>query len=586
MTTTDQKTILDSYLKLQNGSDIRGVALDGVPGEKVNLDIGTAHYIGRAFARWLRNKNCGHDTKGNIQLTVSVGCDPRISGTSLGDSFCEGLIAEGVNIYLCGIASTPAMFMSTLFDSFNCDGAVMITASHLPFNRNGFKFFDKDGGLDKGDIKEILTAAAAIEAGTDTDPYPVFEEGMLMEGDLMDRYCKHLCELICDGVGIAGYVSDDSNKCECASNPAKRSLPLEGLRIVVDAGNGSGGFYANKVLRPLGAEVIGCYLEPDGNFPNHIPNPENKEAMDSICSAVKEHGADLGIIFDTDVDRSAAVDENGHEIARNGIVALAAALVSEKHPGTTVVTDSITSDQLAVFLEKDLGMKHLRFKRGYKNVINKAIELNEAGEECYLAIETSGHAAIRDNHFLDDGAYLATLIVIKTAKLAAEGKKISSMLAGLEEPADATEVRMKLSGDDFAAVGDRILRELEDWIRSGSAGLKGSDMGSSTKTNDGSGIAEGTFGFELVEPNYEGVRANYCGGSCGTGSDDFQIGSEGTFFDGSEGTVTGWFLLRKSLHDPIMPLNIESNQPGGCKIIAERLKAFLCRYEELDTSGL
>ena len=263
--------------------------------------------------------------------------------------------------------------------------------------------------------------------------------------------------------------------------------------------------------------------------------------MASICAAVKEHGADLGIIFDTDVDRSAAVDENGHEIARNGIVALAAALVGEKYPGTTVVTDSITSDQLAVFLEKDLGMRHLRFKRGYKNVINKAIELNEAGEECHLAIETSGHAAIKENHFLDDGAYLATLIVIRAAKLAAEGKKISSMISSLEEPADATEIRMKIAGEDFGASGDKILAELEEWIKSCGAGDPL---------------------FELVLPNYEGVRANY------------------------RGEITGWFLLRKSLHDPIMPLNIESDQPGGCGVIAAELKKFLSRYDELDTSEL
>lgn len=594
MKASTREDILQKYLKLQNGSDIRGVALEGVPGEDVNLDINTSYFIGRAFARWLRNKYCGYNTSSNndaydccnsansnecFEFTISVGQDPRLSGFVLADTFIEGVLLEGVNVYNCGLASTPAMFMSTIFDSFDCDGAVMITASHLPFNRNGFKFFSKEGGLDKGDIKEILSIAAAIEEDFATpvdsrhgavsgdaksgDLWCIpSREGTMMKGELMDRYCRHLCELICDGIGVAD-----------------NSLPLEGLKIVVDAGNGAGGFYADKVLQPLGADVVGCYLEPDGNFPNHIPNPENKEAMASICSAVKEHNADLGIIFDTDVDRSAAVDENGHEIARNGIVALAAALVGEKHPGTTVVTDSITSDQLAVFLESDLGMKHLRFKRGYKNVINKAIELNDAGEECYLAIETSGHAAIKDNHFLDDGAYLATLIVIKTAQLAAEGKKISSMISGLEEPADAIEVRMKLTGDDFAAVGDRILAELEEWIRgnsdcssscSDSTG-SGNNSAGSNNCADSSLTIDGSSYFQLVEPNYEGVRAKFSNTTAGSNASP---------------EVTGWFLLRKSLHDPIMPLNIESNQVGGCAVIAEKLRDFLARYEELDISSL
>ena len=209
-----------------------------------------------------------------------------------------------------------------------------------------------------------------------------------------------------------------------------REKPLAGLKIVVDAGNGAGGFYATKILEPLGADVSASqFLEPEGSFPNHAPNPENKEAMASICRRVVESGADLGLIFDTDVDRSSAVDKNGKEISRNGIVAMAAALIAREHPGTTVVTDSITSDELTEYLEQCLGLKHLRFKRGYKNVINKSIELNEEGIDSQLAIETSGHAAYKENYFLDDGAYLATKIVIQAAQLMQQGEGIEVLLA-------------------------------------------------------------------------------------------------------------------------------------------------------------
>jgi phosphomannomutase len=141
----------------------------------------------------------------------------------------------------------------------------------------------------------------------------------------MAEYCAHLRNIIIEGVGAG-------------------EKPLEGMKIVVDAGNGGGGFYATEVLAPLGADVSDSqFLEPDGMFPNHAPNPENKEAMKAITSKVLEVGADFGLIFDTDVDRSSAVDKNGREIARNGIVAMAAALVAEEHPETTIVTDSITS---------------------------------------------------------------------------------------------------------------------------------------------------------------------------------------------------------------------------------------------------
>ena len=219
-----------------------------------------------------------------------------------------------------------------------------------------------------------------------------------------------------------------------------------GMKIVVDAGNGSGGFYAKKVLKPLGADVSDSqYLEPDGMFSNHAPNPEDPDAINSLMTRVVSKGADFGLIFDTDVDRSAAVDGRGHEIARNGIVAMAAALIADEHPGTTVVTDSITSRQLTDFLQEGLGMKHLRYKRGYRNVINKARELNQQGIDCQLAIETSGHAAFKGNYFLDDGAYLATKIVVEAARLRKQGKSLDSLIADLSSPADEKEVRIPIA---------------------------------------------------------------------------------------------------------------------------------------------
>lgn len=504
------------YMKLQNGSDIRGIAVAGVPGDEVNLDETAAFRIGLAFADWLADKT-GKDTD---ELRISIGRDPRISGEALARAFAMGAYQEDADVMDCGLASTPAMFMSTVFEDFECDGAVMITASHLPYHRNGFKFFTKEGGLGKADIKAILEAASACPDSVSPETVRVFsvDDGTA----LMDIYSAHLRKLISDG------IDPDIPK------------PLAGLTICVDAGNGAGGFYAKDVLEPLGAKVVGTFLEPDGMFPNHIPNPENKEAMEAISSSVKEAGADLGIIFDTDVDRSAAVDENGNEIARNGIVALAAALVCEDHPGTTVVTDSITSDHLHDFLEGALGMKHLRFKRGYKNVIDRSKELNAGGEESWLAIETSGHCAFRENHFLDDGAYLATLIVIKTARLAMEKKKISSMIAGLKEPAEAREIRMKLSASDFAAYADGVLEGLEKFAASDDAPA-----------------------MSVVSPNFEGVRVSY-----------------------DDGEVQGWFLLRKSLHEPLMPMNVESEQEGGCDAICAALKEVLGAYEELDTSAL
>jgi phosphomannomutase len=253
--------------------------------------------------------------------------------------------------------------------------------------------------------------------------------------------------------------------------------------------------------------------------------------MASSSKAVIENNADLGLIFDTDVDRSAAVDRNGKEISRNGIVALAAALIAVEHPGTTVVTDSISSDQLTVYLEQCLGLKHLRFKRGYRNVINKSVELNNEGIDSQLAIETSGHAAYKENYFLDDGAYLATKIVIKEAQLHKKGADIGDMISSLEEPKEAIEVRLPIDASDFSVYGDQVLAGLKVWVE-----------------------AKKDKGLSLVEPNYEGVRIN---------------------FDLPE--VKGWCLLRKSLHDPIMPLNVEVTE-GKCETILQIMAAFLDGY--------
>ncbi len=509
---------MKNYAKLQNGSDIRGVALPGK--DPVNLDEAAAKDLSRAFALWLSeklNKDAG-------ELLIAVGRDSRISGPQLSDWVCEGLRSCGARALNCGMCSTPAMFMACRFPEIKADGSIMITASHLPMERNGFKYFTAEGGLDKPDITALIKLA---EAGAAPEKLmkPFEGEVKLPAGSsLMELYTAHLRRVICDGL-----------------KASEKDMPLKGLKVAVDAGNGAGGFFAKAVLEPLGADCSGSrYLEPDGSFPNHQPNPENAAAMDAICEAVKSSGADLGIIFDTDVDRASAVDSRGEPISRNEIVALAAVLASEGHPGTTMVTDSITSTQLHDFLEKDLGLKHLRFQRGYKNVINKGLALNAEGTDCQLAIETSGHAALKENYFLDDGAYLATKIVVKAAQLKAEGRFIEHCIASLKKPLEAAEFRLPLLAEDFAPYADKVLEGLKAAVESGSIP-----------------------GFSLELPNYEGIRINA---------------------DGAHGD--GWLLIRKSLHEPLMPVNIESNQPGGINTIKAALAEQLKAYTELDSSKL
>ena len=254
--------------KLQNGSDIRGVSLDGVPGEPITLGKEEARALTRGFILWLQDKTGKLPT----EMRISVGHDSRISADALTDALIYTMMEAGIRVFDCGLASTPAMFMSTMFEGYKCDGAIMITASHLPSNRNGFKYFSKDGGLDKKDISRIIELA---EAGAQL---PSSLPGSVDERDLIGDYSSYLRNK------IIAEVADEEDP----------EHPLKGLKIVVDAGNGAGGFYATRILEPLGADITGSqFLEPDGNFPNHQPNPENKAAMASISKAVIDNNADL-----------------------------------------------------------------------------------------------------------------------------------------------------------------------------------------------------------------------------------------------------------------------------------------------------
>ena len=323
--------MLDKFYKqFKSGTDIRGVASEGVEGQPVNLTDDVVARMADGFVLWLSKKV----SKAPETLTISIGRDSRISGPHIVSICSERFKRCGATVLDCSLASTPSMFMTTV--DLGCDGALQITASHHPFNRNGLKFFTREGGLEGSDIEEILEYAQNGESPAENSC------GKIRKVDYMTDYAKGLCKKIKEEVNAEDYEH-----------------PLKGFKIVVDAGNGAGGFYADKVLSVLGADTTGSrYLEPDGMFPNHIPNPEDATAMASICEAVKEANADLGVIFDTDVDRGGAVDSKGNEINRNRLVAVAAAIALEGNEGGTVVTDSITSSGLKEFIENTLGGQH------------------------------------------------------------------------------------------------------------------------------------------------------------------------------------------------------------------------------------
>lgn len=490
----------DEFLRLKNGTDVRGTAI-AAEGDAVTLTDEAVTKIAKAFYRFAAAR------AGKENVTIAVGHDSRLSAQRIVHSFAEGVLSCGGNVIETGLSTTPSMFM-LLQDNFGADASVMVTASHLPYQKNGLKFFLPEGGLEGKDVEDILRLAATIDEGSQT-------RGSLIRKSYMERYASDLVQKVRTACG--------------------GERPLAGKKIIVDAGNGAGGFFVDRVLKPLGADTTGSqFLEPDGSFPNHIPNPENAEAMRSVCEAVKKHNADFGIIFDTDVDRAGAVAEGGEEINRNRLIALISAILLQEHAGAAIVTDSVTSDGLAQFI-KARGGVHRRFKRGYKNVINESKRLNAEGTFSPLAIETSGHAALKENYFLDDGAYLVTRLLIALANAAKEGKKLEDLIADLPEPAEAAELRPTFkAGVDFKTLGARLLEDLN-------------------------AAAQRDLHVSLAPDNCEGVRMN---------------------FDSETGN--GWALVRMSLHEPILPVNAESEEKGGVRKILAWLYGFLKNYPFLN----
>lgn len=498
--------------KLQNGSDIRGFAIE-TDLHKKNLTEESVTAVARGLIEWFNSQT----EKPAADTVITIGHDSRLTGPAIKNWLIDVFSRLGIQVIDAGMSTTPALFMSTQYAEFQSDIGIMITASHLPKEYNGMKFFTADGGLEHEDIAAILKYAEKSSAETEA----VGDTKKPVEKDLISVYAQDLTDKIRQTLGVSAEAQ-----------------PLSGRHILVDAGNGAGGFFADKVLEPLGADTTGSqFLDPDGSFPNHEPNPDNKEAMESISKAVLEQGADLGIIFDTDVDRSAIVDSKGQSINRNNLIGLIGAIILEDNPGTTIVTNSPVSDHLISFVEAKGGQVD-RYISGYRNVINRGIELNEKGIDCALAIETSGHAAIRDNYFLDDGAYLAAKILAKEAELAEKGKSVTDLIAQLKQPAETEEIRFVIQTPAYKEIGQDMLDRFALWLRE-------------------------TEGFSLIEDNLEGERS--------------QITAP---------YGEGWLLLRMSLHEPKLVLQIENDMAGTIPSIKDKLKGFFYSLEDLDTSKL
>ena len=265
-----------------------------------------------------------------------------------------------------------------------------------------------------------------------------------------------------------------------------------------------------------------------------------RAALAALSRAVVEEEADLGVMFDADGDRVAIVDQTGRAINRNRLIALIAAILLDDEKDLTFVTDSVTSSGLSRFIT-EWGGTHYRYRRGYKNVIEEAKRLSAEGIHVPVAIETSGHAAMAENYFIDDGMYLATKVICEAMWRKRDGLTLSSLIDELQEPAESVEVRLPIIQEDYRRAAGYVIEAIL----------------SNTLTNPE---------WRLAPDNREGVRILFS-------------------LDG--GVDNAWFMLRLSVHDPVMPVNAESDVEGGLEYILTQLYAVLEKdNEELDLTPL
>ena len=259
-----------------------------------------------------------------------------------------------------------------------------------------------------------------------------------------------------------------------------------------------------------------------------------------LTRRVQEEEADLGVLLDTDCDRATLVDHAGKVLSGNRLIALIAAILLDKNPGATIVTDSVTSSGLSRFIS-EWGGVHYRFRRGSRNVIEEAKRLNDEGIDCPLAIETSGHTAFRDNKFLDDGLYMATWLICEAYDLKRCGKTLSGLIDDLAEPVESTEIRLRIQDEEPLPVARSVIETVL----------------SHTLDNPA---------WRLATDSREGVRI---------------------LFNLEDGVENAFFQLRMSVHEKAtMVLNAESDVPGGVQKILSELYALLSDAPKIDLAPL
>ena len=388
-----QEITLDRLQKLIKAYDVRGI----VPGE---LDENISFQIGKAFVVALKLRKseggCGQ---------VVIAHDMRPSGPALVQSFANGIKAQGVDVLHMGLASTDGLYFATGF--LNIAGA-MFTASHNPAQYNGIKLA-KAGAAPVGQDSGLKEITQLVLKGV--SPYEGVK-GKDSERDLNSEYVKYLHSLV-------------------------DLKAVRKLKVVIDAGNGMGGFSVPKVFDNSNIEIVPMYFELDGTFPNHEANPIEPANLVDLQKRVVAEKADLGIAFDGDADRAFFVDENGVSISPSAITALIAKRELKREPGSVIIHNLITSRSVAEVVSENGGTA-IKTRVGHSFIKQVMKDTN-----AIFGGEHSGHFYFRDFWFADSGM-LAALHVLSALGETKSGETFSALIKEFDRYIASGEINTRV----------------------------------------------------------------------------------------------------------------------------------------------
>jgi phosphomannomutase/phosphoglucomutase len=363
--------------------DIRGIADEDLTDE-------FAYHLGRAFGSYLKRNNL---------TNISVGRDVRNSSPRLFENISKGIIETGCEIKNIGIVPTPLLYFSIFH--YNLDGGVMITGSHNPIEYNGFKLLKSKETVYGQEIQELKKIIHKEDYETG--------KGKLTEKEVVKDYIEYTASLI---------------------------SPKRKLKIIMDPGNGTGGPVATKLFETLGVEFECINCEPDGNFPNHLPDPTVVKYTKQLSDKVMTTKADMGIGYDGDADRAGIIDENGRLVFGDQLLGALAKPIISKNPGTEVIFDVKCSQGLIEWIQK-LGGKPLMWKTGHSLLKAK---MKETG--ALLAGEMSGHIFLGDNYYgYDDAIFVSARFYELASK---SNKTVSEIINEMPYYQSTPEIRTEV----------------------------------------------------------------------------------------------------------------------------------------------